>query len=134
LTHRSPCDPRPLLAASMVSHADRSTLEPHTPVWSATRALDDSCDLLLPHGEITVTGIPQRDQSSRPTCLVRFSPSTDPVRSNLFHSSFAFELMVSTTETRCRQSARKPQWPDSLTAPLWGESLAGPSLRIKALD
>jgi hypothetical protein len=134
MTHRSPCDSRPLLAASMVSHADRSTLKPHTPVWSATRAQNDSCDLLLPHGEMAVTGTPQRDQSSRPTCLVRFSPSAGPVRSSLFPSSFAFELMVSTTETRCQQSARKPQWPDSLATPLWGESLAGPSLRIKVLD
>jgi hypothetical protein len=88
MTPRSPCDSRPLLAASLVSLASRSTLEPHTPVWSATCVQNDLCDLLLPHDEMAVTGTPQRDQSSRPTCLVQFPPSTDPVRLSLLRRPF----------------------------------------------
>ncbi len=134
MTPRSSCDSRPLLAAGRISHASRSTLKPHTPVESTTRVQDVSCDLSLPCTEMAVTGTPWQDQSSWPARFIRFPPSADPVHFSLPRRPFAFGLTLSMTETRCRQSARKPRWPDSLAAPPRGESLTGYSLRINALD
>lgn len=90
--------------------------------------------LSLLRTEITVAGIPWRAQRSRPTASARLPPSIDPVRLTLHCSPFAISAAASTSKTRCQQSARKPQWLDFSATPPRGESLTGPSLRIKVLS